>query len=162
MSFYKSYFEISPQSVVRAVLHYYLSGSCEEHHEESCNERLMRPFFSFVVVLAFPTSSWATTPLLYSTSWFPFGAKKRAQSTAAGRPWSDYTMFTVTTASVQWFSIKNFLCNWYQIHLVMMFFFSKCARDGAPNQFFRNASKFVVIFGIWKMETHETNCWCDV
>ena len=83
----------------------------------------MRPFFSFVVVLAFPTSSWATTPLLYSTSWFPFGAKKRAQSTAAGRPWSDYTMFTVTTASVQWFSIKIFLCNWYQIHLVMMFFF---------------------------------------
>ena len=41
-------------------------------------------------------------------------------------------------------------------------FFSKCARDGAANQFFRNASKFVVIFGIWKMETHETNCWCDV
>ena len=88
----------------------------------------MRPFFSFVVVLAFPTSSWATTPLLYSTSWFPFGAKKRAQSTAAGRPWSDYTMFTVTTASVQWFSIKIFLCNWYQIHLAMMFFFKMCKR----------------------------------
>ena len=59
----------------------------------------MRPFFSFVVVLAFPTSSWATTPTRHLDFLL---AQRNELKAAAGMPRTEYT---VTTAPVQCFEI---------------------------------------------------------